>query len=300
MWDSIKHFNTVIRFAIFTTAIAGMAAFTPENAIAELKHRWSFNDNGDVSDSIGIAHLTIGDSLGAGEVSGGVLRLGDGPTLSNDVQALTTNGALGNIATTINSANAITMEFWFKQTTATLGSRLILAGTGHTPEYLDVTPHRDGGFTGSGPSASIRDSISGFEDSVTAPLLVDGDDYYAAIVWDDNGDRIQFFTAKLGIDGISSNVQAMTQELSNVDISKFALGSAISGISANDFKGEIDEFRIWNNAFDINDVTQSLLDGPNGIETPSTTIPEPATFFIWACLGLGLLAYGWRVRGKRT
>ncbi len=131
-------------------------------------------------------------------------------------------------------------------------------------------------------------------------MLVDGDDYYAAIVWDDNDDRIQFFTAKLGVDGISSNVQAMTQELPNVDISEFALGSAISGISADDFKGEIDEFRIWNNALDINDVTQSLLDGPNGIETPSTTIPEPATFFIWSFLGLGLLAYGWRVRGKRT
>ena len=285
MWDEIKHFNTVIRFAIFTTALAGMGAFAPRHAIAELKHRWSFNNNGDASDSIGSAHLTIGDSVGAGEVSGGVLRFGDGPALSNDVQALTTNGALGNIATTINSANAITMEFWFKQTTATLGSKLILAGTGHTPEYLDVTPHRDGGFTGSGPSASIRDSISGFEDSVTAPLLVDGDDYYAAIVWDDNDDRIQFFTAKLGVDGISSNVQAMTQELPN---------------SADDFKGEIDEFRIWNNALDINDVTQSLLDGPNGIETPSTTIPEPATFFIWSFLGLGLLAYGWRVRGKRT
>lgn len=262
---------------------ASISAFASELLPALPRHRYSFSD--DASDSIGTADLTLAGGAG---VSGGKLVLPGGGVRVHNAQAQ--GPALNEIASTINSATAITMEGWFTQEAAQNWAKLMMTGT-DTGQYMDITPRR--GADGNVSSISINDIQHG-ENNVRATgfgALANGVEYYVASLWDTSTDEMTIHIGGVG-GTLNTYVAPMGgQLLSDVGIDQFYLGSAV-GFGDQDFNGQIDEFRIYDYALSGQQAFSNFRAGPDVLNV----IPEPSTFTLAVLALLGLASLGRRAR----
>jgi Concanavalin A-like lectin/glucanases superfamily len=250
--------------ARFKTAILAAAlwliAATPGHAVS-LEHRYSFTGN--ANDSVGSANLSL---QGAASVGPTMLTTSNANAGSRNDGAFATGSALTELAGTINGASAVTIEGWFTQNQANNWSKLLMTGT-DTGLYMDMTPRR--GADGNVSSASINDSTHG-ENNVKAigfGPLNNGTPYYMAATWDTNSDLMKVKLGPVGGALSTFNAPMGGQQLSNVGINQFYLGSAV-GFGDPDFDGSIDELRVWNGALPSAQLAANFAAGPNTLAAP--------------------------------
>ena len=264
-------------------AVLGIFAFSADNTFATLAHRYSFST--DASDSVGTADLTL---VGTASVTGGALDLPGGAARTNNAEAQ--GSSLTELAGTINGSSAITMEAWFNQDVDVDWSKIMMTGT-DTNTYMDITPRR--GADGNVSSSSINDT-SHDENNVKSAFgaLTNGTDYYMAAIWDENTNLMTIFVGPVGGSLTKTTAGMGGQDLGNVSINQFYLGSAV-GFGDSDFNGQIDEFRIHTNALSDAAIQASFAVGPNRV----TPAPEPSTVVLAA---LGIVGLALRRRRSRA
>jgi Concanavalin A-like lectin/glucanases superfamily/Immunoglobulin I-set domain len=160
--------------------------------------------------------------------------------------AIAEGGALTELAGTINSANAVTMEAWFIQNAENNWSKIMMTGT-DTNTYMDITPRRGDGTDGT--SCSINDTAHGENNVNNESALTTGTEYYLAAIWDEGSNSMSIVVIPVG-NPAGAIVETATmggQDLAAVSINQFYLGSAV-GFGDSDFQGQIKEFRIYNHA----------------------------------------------------
>jgi hypothetical protein len=273
-----------VRSAVLMLLIAGCYSSVKGAAINDLKHRYSFTDN--TEDSIGSADLAL---LGTASVGGGVLDLPGGSWQTNNAYAEL--ASVTELAGTIHSAGAITMEMWFHQDNSTPDAKLMMTGASGS-EFMAMIPERvAGGFFPNEQAGSINDGSGENFVAASSGSLANDEDFYMAVVWDD-AHELRIYFGEQGTT-LADAAQGMTQQLSEVEISEFYLGSAVTGFGNNDFDGQIDEFRIWATALSVDDIEENFANGPDGLATPppNVQVPEPASIVTWALLGLALFGY---------
>ncbi|MBI9017558.1 MAG: immunoglobulin domain-containing protein [Phycisphaerae bacterium] len=226
---------------------------------AELVHRYSFEKG--AIDSVGTANLNVN---GAAIVADGVLDLPGGDIRTNNANA--SGAALTELANTINSSAAITMEFWFNQDAHMNWSKLMMLGASteigtNAGLYMDVTPRR--GIDGNVGSCSINDSLHDEENVITSSQLGIDVEYYMAAIWDTTNDEMAIIVAEVGNPAsMAIRTKPMGgQQLSDVTIEQFYLGSAV-GFGDQDINAQIDEFRIYNHAMTETEINNSIASGP--------------------------------------
>ncbi|MBN2842514.1 MAG: hypothetical protein JXM68_05455, partial [Sedimentisphaerales bacterium] len=233
-------------------ALVGLLTGFSGIANATLVHKYTFNEAGTAADSVGNADLTIN---GNATVAGGQLVLPGGGTRAHNASAAA--AALSELAATINGSTAITMEMWFTQSQDSNWSKVFMAGQGFGDNYMDITPRRGNNNNvcsialnlGSGESAlSLTDTGA----------IANNTDYYVAAVWNQAANTMQMYLAKAGepATAVTMSRSMDGKALSALIINEFYLGSAVQ-FGDGDFRGRIDEFRIYNNALTTADFDAS-------------------------------------------
>lgn len=283
--DDVAVFSSALNAAQLATIAGGdYSAYLPT-----LAHRYGFNS--DANDQIGTAHLTLN---GTASVSGGVLDLPGGSPRTNNAEAV--GGSLTELANTINSASSISIEAWFNQDAATNWAKLMMAGNG-TADNMDITPRR--GSLGNVPSMQINDSSHAETTNIAGAfgMLSNDTDYYVAAVWSSFHDEMTLTIGPVGGALSTFTVGMAGQQLSDVPITQFFLGSAVTGFGDSDFNGQIDEFRIWNGVLSSTMIAESFAAGPNALNI----VPEPSGFALAAiALVAGMLVLRRRCRFLRS
>ncbi|MES2439869.1 MAG: LamG domain-containing protein [Verrucomicrobiota bacterium] len=242
-------------------ALAGLAAFSgvaSAATIADLAHRWSFDNS---SDSVGAANLTVN---GTATLSGGALNLpGGGPRANN---------ATLPIGATIGASTSLTVETWFTMGTGNGNwSKAWMFGTSDT-NYMDFTP-RSGDLN----QISASHRSTGFSETNTrtgtSMVINFSQGYLGTVVYDANADLISLY-----LDGSLVGSKAWTGQVSDLGATtENYIGSAV-GFGDGDFIGSVDEMRIWTTALNSSEVAANAAAGPNVV------IPETSTLLI-SCLG---------------
>jgi lamin tail-like protein/concanavalin A-like lectin/glucanase superfamily protein/CotH protein len=234
-------------------------------AQAELKHRYDFQV--DANDQIGTADLTLNGTT----ISGGALVLPGGTHRTNNASA--GGASLTELAGTINSANAVSMEAWFIQNAENNWSKIMMTGT-DTNTYMDITPRRGDGTDGT--SCSINDTAHGENNVNNLTALTNGTEYYLIAIWDEGSNSMSIVVIPVGNPAgeISATATMGGQDLALVSINQFYLGSAV-GFGDPDFQGQIKEFRIYNHALEASEVSANYEAGPDVVPYESASNPDP-------------------------
>ena len=225
----------------------------PAGPAAILAHRYSFTGN--VADSVGTAHLALGGTAG---VSGGNLNLPGGARRTNHATAQ--GSALVELANTIRTSTALTIEGWFTQDVAQDWSKLLMLGRSSGGNYLDFTPKRGGDGV---PGIAINPGNGEARVQGKLPLPTGTPCYFAA-TWDTTGDRLVLRTGPVGgtLQTFVSSMEGKT--LAGLDINQFFIGSAVAS-GDTDFDGQLDELRIWKGALAHAEVADQFAAGPDEV-----------------------------------
>lgn len=277
------------KYALIASVLASMALL-PEQAGAELKHRYQFNDtpgSTTVSDSVSSANGTLINTTGTSAFDGNKLTLGnDGSQVSNGDGAAPPNptgdfvdlpnGLITGLNTGAGTAK-FTIETWFTRTGGNTWQRIFdfgmaLGGEGYsdnggsTPQFF-LTPQ-----SGDGTLRLAWRPNAGAEVSLNRPgIPAVNQQVLATFVWDETST-----SARLYINGIlvDENV-ATTMTLAN----GFYNGATPMDVNVwlgrsqwNDslYVGNYEEFRIWDNALTPQEVLNNYANGPDDLEGPGT------------------------------
>jgi hypothetical protein len=248
-WLRTRLFPVVRRGPLSVRAIALLILtfLIAERCQAELRHLYTFND-GTAKDSVATAHGTL---MGSASVGLGLLDLPGG---TNDFVSLPASQI------SINNYVDTTFEAWFTWHGGGNWQRVFDFGrtnfSGQGRDYIFYTPH-----SGSGDNrAAITDDGAGQENVADGgPSLAIGSEYHVAVVVDDasNGGTGQL---SLYVNGTLADSTNLTHSLSDVSNSLAYLGRSMW--SDPFFNGQIDEFRIHDNALQAADVLDSFQTGP--------------------------------------
>lgn len=212
-----------------------------------LAHRWSFDN---LTDSVGGATAVLN---GTASVSGGNLVLLGGGTR--------TNHASIPIGKTIARSSSLTIDAWFTTTTDGDWSKVWMFGTSGPGygdiAYMDFVP-RSGGGEGNVTTASFK--APGFDEANTRAgtnqQMTAGTPYHVTVVYDSVADLISIY-----VNGQLSDTGAWTGEISQMGntLDNF-IGAAVF-FGDQDWKGTVDEFRIYRGALTASQVTASHSGG---------------------------------------
>jgi alpha-L-arabinofuranosidase/glucose/arabinose dehydrogenase len=231
----------------FAIVVMAGGCFVAAHAKADLVRQYTFND-GTANDSIGSANGTLN---GNAVVSLGALDLsGEGDYVS--LPATTIN---------VNSFTDATFEAWFTfrggapwQRVFDFGRTVSTLGR----DYIFYTPN-----SGSGDNrAGFRDSNLAEDTAIGGATLSINSPHHVAVVVDDNANggtnRMTVY-----VDGMFGGDTELTYSFSDFSTSNRLayLGRSLFGSDAY-FNGQIDEFRIHDNALTAQDVHDSFVAGP--------------------------------------
>ena len=187
---------------------------------AELAHRYSFNGNG--VDSIGSADLQV---IGGASFQATYLDLNNASPGGGafDDQALATGAALSELAATIENAGgkALTFEMWFNQDVAVRFPKVLTAGR-DTANFIYINPQifdQD--------EVALQVAVEGvvtYVDTNFQPVI--DRQYYVGMVIDDANDMLTLYIGTAG-EAVKTYSGAMPQDLAELDITGFSLGSAL-------------------------------------------------------------------------
>ena len=226
-----------------------------------LVHRWSFDD---VSDSVGSADVEL---IGSATVEAGNLNLpGVGVRLDY---------AKVPIGETLATSNSVSVESWFTIGEAAQAWRkLWMFGSGQSnvdqSVWMDFTP-----YTGDPvgiPSLSIKSPASQPTtrgDANPAELSV-GEEHHAVAVFDADDQSIRLY-----IDGALADSVAWPSAVHDLGITDDNQIGAAVFFGDTDWKGTINEMRIWKGALSSADISASFSGGPSNVIEPGVAPPEP-------------------------
>lgn len=233
---------------------------------ADLIHRWSFE--GSTTDSVGGAHASL---VGGATVSGGQLQMnGSGQYASLPIDA------------TLSSLNSTTIEAWVTYNALSPWARIFDFGDGDrtafpTQGYLALTGSPEYTNTVSYAQFTITETTNAASQNIYGGGIPGpGVPLHYAVVLDHVTD-----TGSLYING--SLLKSETISLSPSDL------VANDGVEHNwlgrsrftqdaYLNGSIDEFRIYNEALDSDQVMDSFQRGVS-------SVPEPGSFLMFALAG---------------
>ncbi|WP_442481808.1 PEP-CTERM sorting domain-containing protein [Aeoliella sp. SH292] len=245
-----------------------LVAFSSVPAHAVLVHAYEF-DGPTAIDSVGNADLTLN---GTASIAGGRLVLPGGAPRTNNASAL--GASLTELATTINSAETLSVVMKFSVTGAQDWAKVFMAGDpgetvngSPTHDYIDLTPQRGGGTKGS----TIR-ALSGENVSTIGGAIGAGVESYMVGVWNGAAQQMTFHAAAADGSGTieTNTVSIGNKTLADVTIAQFFIGSAV-GWGDQDFNGSVDFMRIYDHAISAYDV-ESLVDTGNLAQPLNVTI----------------------------
>ena len=287
------------RTLILTTGILCAAPLVSQ---AALINRYSFNDlaagapaGTTITDSVGGANgVIIGDGA---SFTGGAINLPGGPGASTAAYVDLPNGLL-------STHNTVTFEAWFTvESTTNAWGRVWdfgssaggevpgSGGGGEGQDYFMYAPMQGGDINLQRNALRNLDPLT--LGTGTAPVNgaeIDNDpnlpsllntEYYIATVWQDDGAGGGIFSTYR--DGVlvggptATNYNATDMN----DVNNWLGRSNWTGDGYYD--GDINEFRIWNQALDANTVAASFAAGPDNV------VPEPSTFGLFGLAGFALL-----------
>ncbi len=252
----MKRFNTLILLGLLV-CVCGWTN-------AALVHQYTFNTDGQAEDSVGTADLTIN---GNAAVVGKSLVLPGGGTRTHNASA--GGSALTELAATMNGTDELTIEVWFTQSAAQNWTKLFMAGEGANDNYMDLTPRR--GNSGNVASGSYRTS-GGESIAISGTVVPNHVEYYMAGVWNDTTGELSVYIAKVGDAGSWDAVTVGTShDLAALNVNEFYLGSAVQ-FGDGDYRGQINEFRIYDTALTEAELQTSFAAGP---ATDIATDPTP-------------------------
>jgi|GEM_PF-3453459 len=257
---------------------------TPDSS-GTLKHRYSFS--GDGTDSVGTADLGVigGASFGSSSLDLPNTTPGGG---LNDDQAQATGAPLTELADTFETADALTIESWINQDSQQTWAKTFMTGTGQD-DFITITPAAGNASNRLTAQVQIDNVEIGLDSGVT---ILDDTDYYVALALDDANDQMSLYVGEVGGE-LHYTTIAMPQELANLDLTGFSLGSPLFW-GGQDWDGQIDEFRIWESALDNGQIAANFAAGPDAL--PGTAVPEPTT---WVLFAVGMLGFVYHRRRKK-
>jgi len=232
--------------AVCCELILAIVTCMSQPANADLKHLYSFNDD-TASDSVGNAHGTL---LGGAFIDGdGVLQLSGA-----GADYVSLNGPAINIT----SYTDATFEAWFTVDQLIQWERVFDLGERVAPandnSYVYYTPvgSNGAGFAAFGTNDNRTEVLHG--------SLQTGHLYHLAMVIDDDANGGSDLVS-VYLDGTLRGSTAHARSLSNVSNAFAYLGESLVAADPN-FNGSIDEFRIYDHAFDLAAVQSSFAAGP--------------------------------------
>jgi hypothetical protein len=295
-------------------AAAAMVAVSASTSSAALTHRYNFAT--DASDSVGGSNGTL---QGVSTVSGGQLQLNN-PNFSTGIAGNPANpngGYLSLPATILPTSGSTTIEEWFTAqgsgfftesytfTNGTSANQPTGAGGQYLIQAISAPQGGPGAATGTAGGNHVEQTTSGYSlgqqtDAFgTTPgqgfagggYLDNGDTCMSATVIDATTGTLSYYlfdltagaSNPLALGGLQMTIPAIA-------LSSYSFTSAYLGRSPFDvdnfMSGTIDEFRIYNNAQSVGNVTADFLAGPNTV----LAVPEPASLALIAIGGLALAA----------
>ncbi|WP_193214193.1 LamG-like jellyroll fold domain-containing protein [Luteolibacter marinus] len=234
---------------------------TVDDGPTALAHRWSFDD---ATDSVGAADVVLN---GTASIGSGSLTL-PGTAVRSDYAEIP-------IGETLATSNSVTIETWF--TIAEAGEtwrKLWMFGCMQDSEansvWMDFTPYS--GDPAAAPSSSAK--APGFQGTTRAdggpPELSVGQEHHSAVVFDAGVGQILLY-----IDGALVDSGPMTGAVHQIGITdNNYLGAAVFFGDA-DWKGSINEMRVWKGALSSTDVAASHTGGPANVIEPGAAPVEP-------------------------
>ena len=287
-----------------------MLAIFASTTRADITHRYSFTTDASDTGTVGGANGTLQN---VATVAGGQLQMNNPAFPNNSVP----RGYLSLPPSILPSSGSVTIEQWF-----TFG------GSGFFTEAYTFTNHND---TGSGPTnppgagngqylvntisnpdnltgtsvpgagSSVAQATTGFNPGnescafgstvglgfAGGGYLDNGETYMAATVIDGAAGTLSYYLTRVG-DGLGG----LQQTIAAIPLSSYSFTNAYLGRSPfpadNYTNGSVDEFRIYNEVRSTTQIARDFAAGPDKL------VPEPASLFLAAFGGLGMLGFARR------
>lgn len=247
----------MIRQSLITLALIGAASFAAH--AATISHRYSFNSDGNLTDSVGGNNGVLVNGATVVAASGGLVLpgIGTGPGASH----MGFSSTIG-IAASYGVTGA-TVESWYTDSGSGTWSKLFTFGSAVAGQEWALTNRRGNGETSGidrfGSHQIGFDIPQGVEHHVAISVAADG-------------------TMSAWLDGSQLFDNLATNPLSNITTEVESIGSTAWGDPGH--LGSVNEFRIWSGTMTAAQVAQSRALGPNQL------IPEPAVVILIGLVGL--------------
>jgi len=273
--------------ALAAAAICCAALLVPPAAFAATIHYWQFESGAFLNDSVGGAHLTSG--LAPAEVA--IPPSGRGSTFDD---VLTGNGSAADFPSSATGLTAeigvptqdFTIELFAHMDAFVSSFGSHLAGPAVTGAGWAWTIQvRHDGFGGSLVDSlvfGVQNPFGTAELMESGIVMQTGKDYFLAVAFDTDGSTggtATFYVQNLTDGGVLQTVSVAHSTASLAAFTSFGIGGFVS-FNGLETDGLIDQVRLSNTALTSN---QLLI------------APEPSGA---ALVALGLLAIGWRRRGR--
>ena len=222
----------------------------PPLTMAELVHRYSFNDGAELVDSVG---GNSGILFSEAVVEDGQLQLdgsgsGDGATSMRFTDPVDVGGNFG--------ATGLSVESWYTDSGSGIWAKLFTFGTSQAGQEIAWTNFRGGGDLAPGldrNGAHPIDSIPFGSDE----RLTEDEEHHLVVTVTPEG------TTNMWIDGVQEITELETNPVSNIVTNTESIGSTAWGDPGH--SGSVNEFRIWRGTLTGEEVANNLALGPDDI-----------------------------------
>ena len=271
MLKPAKSYN---RKTVSLFVIAVVCAISAKSSAQVLVDRYSFND-GTANDSVGTRNGTL---IGSATVSGGLLNLPGGSVRANYLSL--------PVGSVITGNTSLTLEAWFSASADQIDSKIWMFGASSSGSYLDYSPDH---FANGGGSVEITTSGQPEQSARGGGVPALNVEHQVVGIYDFASSTVSYY-----LDGafVASGTETVFPSSFPSSPNNY-LGASLATYGDLDFKGSIDEFRIYGGTLDATQVAHEFTAGPN-----VASLPEPTTCFM--VLGsLGIFAGFRRRRGSR-